>query len=471
MRSDFIVPPDHAALRSDDSTFDRSGVDLRIASDTGLLFPPSEEELARISIEFKREVIDSTAAIAMRPPIDPPRPRHPLAQSYVPSSSPGSIIRPELVLPRPVPRTPSPPRTALGGKRKRESVPEDEDEGNGVGNAARCPTIITYPEDNVFRQVVIGNGEDRVSPKRRRIQPSQGFYMLMEADCVPSQPRHDDPTRENFPEVSSQPANKQASPPSVTASQTQKEDSELEKSQVIEMLSKGVEQGESGDEEESTENILGGLGESRCSLPSLTPDNTQATSTDGTQSITTPAKPLLPAEVPTTVPDDVFGPVVLSVKANKISDRLPSEASKNNAGGDFSMSDSEDETANVSSKSIRFSLDGNTEKEHKVFRKTPFRPRPSLMVMEAERALAAESQDMLKPLASPKKKRVIGGVRGRKPKPTPSIKAEPSLENGPPSISASKPPSRVRRGRSASVQPEVPVFPKTPVRRSTRSRK
>jgi len=473
IRSDFTVPPDYAALRSDDSTFDRSGVDLRITSDTGLLFPPSEEELARISREFKREVVHSTAALAMQPPADPPRFRHPLAQSYVPSSSPGLFTRPEpqhLVPPRPVLRTPSPHRTVVGGKRKRVSTPEDGDEGNSVGNAARRPIVITNPEDNAFRQVMTRDDEGRVSPKRRRLQPSRGFHMLVEGDCVPTQPRAGAPTCDNSPEASSHASDKQASHPSIAASQIQKEDSELEKSQVFEMLSKGIEQGDSGDEEESTTNILGGLNESRRSLPALTLDNTQGTSVDGTRSrVATPIKSLLPTEVPTTIPDDVFGPVILSGKANKISDRLPPVASKKSNHGDFVTSDSENEIANVSSKSARFSLDGRAEKEHKVFRKTPFKPRPSSRVMEAEAALAAEvDDDVLKPLASPKKKRAIG-ARGRKPKPAPSIEAEPSPENGPPSISANNSPSKRRRGRS--VQPGVPALPKTPVRRSTRNRK
>ena len=303
--------------------------------------------------------------------------------------------------------------------------------------------------------------------------------VFVEAGCNPVPPRADPPICENSPEPSFQPAHRQVSPPSITTSRIQKEDSESERSQVIELLSHGVEQGESEDEEEPTGNTLGGLGKSQPSLPALTPDNTQATSTNNTQSgAGTPAEFQVPAEVPASIPEDVFGPIVLSAKANKISDELPPEVFEKDADGDIVMSDSEHEIANVSSKSTRFSLNGESEKkEHKVFRKTPIRPRTSLRVVDFEYALAAqveaESQDAFKPLPSPKKKRVVG-ARARKPKATPStIETEPTVdpENGLPSISASKPPSKLRRGRSTSVQPEIPALPKTPVRKSTRSRK
>ena len=482
MRSDFPIPPDHAALVSDDSTFDRSGVDLRITSDTGLLFPPPEEELARISKEFKREVMDSSAALAMRPPVDPPRHNHPLAQSYVPSSSPNPVSQPvpqHLVIPHSAPRTPSPPRTVLGGKRKRVPTPEDED--NGIRNFFGPSLAAVRPNGNIFRQAAIGNNEDRVSPKRRRLitrQPTWDLQMFMEAGYVPVQPPADPPTRENSPEPSSQLAHRQASPPPIPTSQIQKEDSEHEKSQVIEILSQAIEQGGSEDEEESTENILGGLDGSQRSLPALTAGNTQATSPNDTQSeVETPAEPQIPVEAPTSVPEDVFGPIVLSVKANKISDRLSLGVLEKGTDGDAFMSDSEHEASNVSSKSTRFSLDGKVEKkEHKVFRKTPIRPRVSLRTIEAENMLAAEieaeNQDMLNPLFSPKKKRAVG-ARVRKPKPGPSTEAEPAVSptNVFPSASTSKPPSKVRRSRSVSVQPEVPPLPKTPVKRSTRNRK
>jgi len=478
MRSDFTVPPDHTALRSDDSTFDRSGVDLRITSDTGLLFPPPEEELAWISKEFKREAMDSTATVAMRPPVNPPSLRHPLAQSHVPSSqAPFPKLRPQHpVFPHPVPRTPSPPRTVLGGKRKRVSTPEDED--NDGGNVAGPSTIAIRPSGNIFPRLAVRSNEDGVSPKRRRVgtrQQNWDFQMFVEAGYVPVEPPADPPARENSPEPSSQPAHRQVSP--TATSRIQKEDSELEKSQVIEMLSQVIEQGESEDEEESTGNILGDLGGSQRFLPAFTAESTQVTSPNATQSeVEASAKPQVPAKAPASTPEDVFGPIVLSVKANKISDRLPLGVPENDTSGGVVMSDSEHKTGNVSSKSTRFSLDDNVEKEHKVFPKTPIRPRTSLRMIEAENALAAEAeaegQDMLNPLLSPKKKRAIG-ARVRKPKPAPSTEAEPVVnpEVGPPSISTSKLPPRVRRGRSASVQPEVPALPKTPVKRSTRGRK
>lgn len=473
MCSDFAVPPDHAAPKSDDSTFDRSGADLRITSDTGLLFPPSEEELARISKDFKREVMDSAMATAMRPPINPPYLRHPLAQSYVPSSSPAKPQHP--VFPHPVPRTPSPPRTVLGGKRKRVSTPENED--HDAGNIAGPSTAVI--RSNIFRQVAVRNTEDRVSPKRRRLsghQPTWDFQTLVEPGYVPTQPPADPPTRKNSPEPSYRPTHRQAeSPPPIATSRLQKEDSELEKSQVIEMLSQRIEQGESEDEEESTENILEGLGGSQRSLPALT----QATSPNNTQSeVETPAGTQAPAEASAPVPEDVFGPIVLSVKANKISDRLPLWVLEKETDGDVVVSDAEHETGDISSKSTRFSLGGEAEKkEHKIYRKTPIRPRISSRVSEAEDALAAEleaeGQDILNPLKSPKKKKRAIGARVRKPKRAPSTEAEPAVnpEHGLPSASTSKPPSRLRRGRSASVQPEGPAPPKTPVKRSTRNRK
>ena len=479
MRSDFPAPPGHAALASDDSTFDCSGVDLRIASDTEILFPRSDEELARISKEFKREVMDSTVALAMQPPVNILRPRHPLAQSNV-LPSPDPVPGPELqhlVIPHPVPRTPSPSRTIPGGKRKRVSTPEDEQEGHDTGNIAGPSTIAAHPNGYVPRQVVTRNNEDRVSPKRRRLitrQQTWDLQMVAEAGYVPAHLDVDPPTRESPPE-SSQPAHRQTSPPPIATSQILKEDSELEKSQVIEMLSQNVEQGESEDEE-STRNILRGLGGSQRILPALTPDNTQPASADDSQSETeTPAESQIPARVPSPIPEDVFGPIVLSAKANKISDRFPAKVSKN-TDGDIIMSDPEHETANTSSKSTRFNFD-ESEKEGKVFRKTPFRPRTSSRVMEIRNLLVAEveaeNKDTLKPLPSPKKKKRAVGLRARKPSPTPSIEAEPTIgpEGGLPSVSASKPPSRLRRGRSASVQPEVPALPKTPVKRSTRGRK
>jgi hypothetical protein len=485
VRSDFTVAPDYAAIRSDDSTFDRSGVDLRITSDTGLLFPPSEEELARISKGFKREAMDSATTLPMLPRVDPPRHSHPLAQSYVPSSSPGLPSQPESqyrMIFRPGPRTPSPPRTVLGGKRKRVPTPEDED--NDIRNVAGPSTAAIRPNTNIFPQVAVRNDEDRASPKKRRLitrQPTWDFQMFLEAGFVPAQPPAqpptDPPTRENSPEPSSQPEHRQPSLPPIATLRIQKEDSELEKSQVIEMLSQVIEQGESEDEEESTGNILGGLDESQRSLPALTAGNTQSTSQNDTQSETeTPAEPQVSVEVPASAPEDVFGPIVLSVKANKISDRLPLVVLED-TDGDVVASGSGRETANVSSKSTRFSLDGEVEKEHRVYPKTPIKPRVSLRAIEAENALAAEieaeSQDALNPLSSPKKKKRAIGARARKPKRAPSTEAEPAVNPGSifPSISTGKPPSKPRRGRSTSVQPEVPALPRTPVKRSTRNRK
>ena len=467
IRSDFPAPPDHASLVSDDPTFGRSEVELRIASDTDVPFPRSGEEHAKISKRFKREAMDFAAASGVGPHNNPSRARHPLAQSYIPSSP-----QPEpqhLVVPRPVPRTPSPPRTALVVKRKRAPTPEEYDDVGNVGPS----TAVARPAVGIPRQGEARNNEGRASPKKRRLITRQQTWDLQkftEVGFVPTPPQVDPPTRENSPETSSQPAHRQASPPPILTSQLQKEDSELEKSQVMEMLSQEVEQGESEDEE-STENILGGLGNSRRSLPALTVDNTQSTTGANTQSeVGTPAESQVLAEVPISIPEDVFGPIVLSAEAKKISGAFEEDDNR-----DVVMSDSEH--AKVSSKSTRFSFDGKAEKErHKVFRKTPIRPRTSLRTMEAEQALAAqveaESQDRLKPLLSPKKKRAVG-AGAHKPKSIASIEAEPTvnLEGGLPSASTSKPPSKLGRGRSTSVQPEIPTLPKTPARRPTRNRK
>lgn len=470
MRSDLTRLPGDAAHRSDESIFNRSGADLRITSDTGLLFPPSEGEFARISSNFRRESMGPAVATTSQPPVDSPHPHHPLAQSYVPSSSPAPALLQEpqhLVPPHPVPRTPSPSPNVLGDKRKRAATPEDdedddEDEDNHARNAVR-------PTENVFHQVVTRDNEvGEPARKRRRLlthQPTWDFQMLTDAGYAFDQPRADTSIRGNSPESSN------------AASQMQREDSEIDKSEVIEMLSRDVDQGESEDEE-STENILGGLEESRRSLPALTTDNTQSASPNEAQSeVHTPAASLMPPGGPPSAPQDVFGPVVLSVKAKRISDRLSGDAFKDTSGSAV-LAGSERGSAkisSISSKSARFSLDGGVEKEeHKVFRKTPVRPRASssLWIKEAELALSAEAQaeneDVAKPLASPRKKRAIG-ARARKPKPTTSIEAQPTAihEDGLPSIPAGQFPLKLRRGRSVSVQP----IPKTPVRKSTRNRK
>ena len=463
IQSDFPAPPDHTDLASDDSTFDRSGADLRITSDTGILRPPSDEEFTRISKEFKREAMELTA-LATRPSTNPPRPLHPLAQSHIPSSP-----EPQpLVVPHPVPRTPSSSRTVLTGKRKRVSTFAEEE---NVAENVAGPSTIFRPGIDVPRQIEAKDNEDR-PPKRQRLisyQPIWDSQTFPGASFVSNPPCTDPPARENPLDPPSQPAHGQASPSPTATSQIQKEDSEIERSQVIEMLSQGAERVESEDEE-PTGNILGGLSESQHVLPALTPDDAQATSVSNTRSeVETPAESQVPADAPASIPEDVFGPVVLSAKAGKISDVF-----RKDADGDATMSDSGRVAAKISSKSTRFSFDGMAEKEHKVFPKTPMRLGTSLEAIQAGNVLPvdieAESQDVLKPLSSPKKKRVLG-ARARKPKSL--IEAEPTVnpEGGLPSISANKPPSKRRRGRSASVQPEIPAPPKTPVKKSTRSKK
>ena len=474
MRSDLPVPPNHATLASDDSTFNRYGANLRITSDTGVLFPPPEEELARIAEEFKREALNTATTHAIGSPINPSHSRrHPLAQLHVLQSGPQ-----HLVVPRPVPRTPSPPRTVLSRKRKRVSTPEDE-EDDDLGDIPGPSTGPGLFGDDAPRQFHAKKNDGFVPAKRRRLitrQPTWDLQMFLEAGYVPPPHSADPPTRENSPDHSSQSEQKEAAPPSVGMSRIQKEDSEIERSQVIEMLGSAVGQGGSWDEREPTGTILAGLEGSQHPLPALTADNTQTTSAANTQSdAVTPAGSQLSMGAIFPVPEDVFGPIVASVKANKISDRLPTEDPQNDQ--DLVMSDSEQEASQVSFKSTRFNLSGKAEKEGgKVFRKTPIRPRTSLRTIEAQNALAAEAEaenlDTLNPLLSPKKKRTTGG-RVRKSKATPSVEPESAIssEDSLPSISASKPPSKLRRGRSASAQPDVPALPKTPVRKSTRGRK
>lgn len=466
MCSDFPVPPDHAALASDDSTFNRSGADLRIASDTGLLFPPSEQELARVSREFKREAMNTVAALSTRPSTNFPHPHHPLEQSRIPSSGP--IAQPEiqhLVPPISVLRTPSPSRVVLGRKRKRFSTPENE-EDSGAGNIDR-------PSTNVPRQVGAKRNGDRTSAKRRRLstgQPTWDSQVFLETDPPHTRPRADPPTRENSPEPLSQPGRIQGP---LFPIQTRKGDSEVEGSQFVEMLSRAAEQGESEGEGEPTLITLPGPWGLQHTLPAQTVENSQPTSTGTTQpKLQTPAKPQAPADALTTVPEDVFGPIIFSVKANKVSDRLPAEVLGKDPDGGISIPDPEHETANVANKCTRFNLGGEVEKkERKIFRKTPARPGAFGSEDAPGTKVKTTSRSVQKTLPSSKKKRSIG-VRTRKQKATSSIEPEPAInpEDGLPSISASKPPPRLRRGRSATVRPQVPLS-KAPVRRSTRSRK
>lgn len=69
------APPNHAALAPDDSAFNRSGANLSIAFNTGMLFPLSKESISK---EFKREALNAAATLAMGLPTNPPRcRRHP----------------------------------------------------------------------------------------------------------------------------------------------------------------------------------------------------------------------------------------------------------------------------------------------------------------------------------------------------------------------------------------------------------
>jgi hypothetical protein len=452
-RSDFPAPPDHAALASDNSPFNRSGVDLRITSDTALLFPHPNRELGRVSKKLKREAMDTDAALAMRSPTHIPHPLNPSTQSHIPCS-PGPNLQPEpqhLVPPLPVLRTPSPLRVVLSRKRKRFSAPEDKEDDDSENLAGP-------------------------SAKRRKLidqQLSWDFQGFQETVCLPSPSRVDPPTRENSPEPLPQPADERGPLLPTGPSQVQKEDSEIERSRVIEMLSQVVEQGESEDEGEPTGLILAGL--SRNYLPALTAGSSQAIFGGNIQSkAETPAKPQVSTDDLAPVPEDVFGPIVFSAKASKISHRLSGEVPEKDVEGGIVVSDPELEIADVSHKSTRFSPNSKAEKkEYKVFRKTPIRPRVSSRVIEVENALAAEAEaegrDALKPLPSPKKKRATR-ARTRKQKATPPIEPAIDLEDGPPSISASGPPSKLRRGRSALDRSQAPLL-KTPVSKSTRIRK
>ena len=479
--SDFPAPPDHAALASDDSTFDRSGVNLRITSDTGLLFPPPDEELARISMEFKRGTMSTTADPQVRPPTNLPYLRHPLAQSYIPPSSPAPIVQPEaehLVPPRPVLRTPPPSRIIPTRKRKRASTPDGEEDRDDA-NLAGPSTAAVRSNKDVAWQTEARNKGGRISAKRRRRvsqEPTWDYPMLLEAGFIPILPRVDPPTRENALGPPFQPLPQLGPFPPVGTPQVQKERSEIEGFQVIKNPNWVAERGRLEGEIEPIGTTSARFGMSRDSLPALTADNSQVTSANTQPEVVTPAKSQAPADIPAPVTEDVFGPIVLSVKANKTSDRSLTDVPWREENSGVVVSGSEHEAANVSRKSTRFSLDGETEKrERKVFRKTPIKPRTSLRVIEAKEALAAEikaeGRDSVDPPLSRKKKRA-GGARVRKPKATSPVEPEPTTNPGEglPSISASNPPAKLRRGRSASTQPKAPSL-KAPVRRSARNRK
>jgi hypothetical protein len=192
---------------------------------------------------------------APEPPNDTSRVRHSLAQSRT-TSPLHPVYKPEL---HPVPRVPPPPGTVLGLKRKRASALDDDEVDNDTEKVV----------NDVPHQVEDEEGRGRV--KRRMFAAAAGF--------VSDPPHVDPPTRENSPEPSSQPMHMLASPPSVHASQLQGEDSETERTQVIELLSQEVEQGGSDDEEEPTGNLLEGLWESQGSLPEASiADNAPGTS-------------------------------------------------------------------------------------------------------------------------------------------------------------------------------------------------
>ena len=373
------------------------------------------------------------------------------------------------MVPHPIPRTPSPPRRVLIGKRKRVPTPEEE-EFDDVGNLAGPSTVFLQP--NISHRDEARNNEDRVPPKKRRLMTHQTLDSRMFSGPVfaPAPPYTNPPTSEGSLDPSSKSARRQAPLPFLATSRVRKEDSELERSQAIEILSNDVEQGESGDEDESTGDILRGLSKSQQSLPALTADNTQASTTADTQpEVETPAESQVPTKVPASIPEDVFGPIVLSAKASKISKVLEKDTYTDR---DLVVSYSKREATKSPSKSTQLSFSNIFEEEHRVLSKPPIGPG----ALQTEDALAteveAESQDVLNPLSPPKKKRAIG-ARARKPKSSFPIGAGSAVnpEDVLPSISAGKPPPKLRRGRSASVQPEAPAPPKTPAKRPTRSKK
>ena len=436
-----LVPPTHATAVSNGSPLESSGADPKTVSDTGISLHASHEEPIGASTESERDPTNADTAVSLQPLINPSNTHIPLAQYYAPSS-PGTMHQQEPQHPTtsyPIPCAPSPPHTILGVKRRRASTPGD---ANGaVGCASNA-----VANDSFTHQM---KGNEHGSPvKRRRVithQPDLDYRWVQEGGY----------------KGSSQPVHRKPSFPSIPTSQLQNEDSDNERSQVIELLSQKIEQGESEDEEGSTENILAGLIESRHALPTLAAVKTRENSKKR-------AKP--EAVTRTSIQK---GPIILSLNPNKFSDGLRAEVSQKDAGEDLANRDPES-TADISVKSTRFSVDDTVEKKvSRVFRKTPMKPK---VLRKAEDISAAEDEVEVKPLSLPKKKRAIG-AQARKRKAAQSTGKPELVDVSPgnelPSISANRPEaaSRPERGKSSPTRPEAPTPPKGPVRRSTRVRK
>ena len=402
----------------------------------------------------------NSAGLALQPPTNPPRPRHPLAQSYVPSS-PGTVYHPEpqhTAAPQPAPRSPSPAPAVAGVKRKRVSTPEDGKVDRDTRKVLGPPTAAVQTDGSDLHQAK--DGEGGVPAKRPRLFTQQldwNTQMFMDAGYIPASLYVDPPTRENTPEPSSQPVHMNASLPSIpSASQLQNEeseDSDFEKSEVIELLSREVEQGESSEEEGSTENILAGLEESQHPLPGLTPDNTRENSTEKTESeIATPDEARALVELPEVFQGNVNGDVVISDSGSQVVAKAPSLSG------------------------VRFNIGRETEKKRrKVFRKSPAPEaflRATRVEPEPTAEVKVESEDDVKPLPSVRKKRAIG-PQARKRRAASSVAPEPVADPGQalPSISASDHPSEPGRGGSESGRPQGPSPRRNPPRRATRSRR
>ena len=447
MRSDFAAPPDHAAIASEDSTFNRSGADLRIVSDPGFPFPPPGQQFSRLSKGFMRESMDTAVAHTTRPATNLPHSLHMLTQSYIPPPSDPILqsVPQHLVPPLPVLRTPSPSRIVPSRKRKRFSSPEDE-ESEGVGNLTGPSAYVVQLNDSVLRRVKAREGHDRFSAKRRRLNtpPNWDPQVLQETGSLPAPSRVNPPTRESTPEPSPRPEHESGSLPPFGPSPIQEEGSGIERPQDTTTLRQVVEQGESDDEGEPA---------------GVTRPNTE-----------TPAQFQVSAGALAFVQQDVFGPIVYSAKASKISDRLPAKAFEEEFVGDAVASSSKHKVTGASHKSTQFlSPNGKVEKKKfKVYRKTPIRPRTSLRTIEAENGLVAEAKAEGWE-CSPEGRRAAR-TRTRKQKVASPIEPAIDPEDGLPSASVSGPPSKLRRGRSETVRPQVPL-PKTPVRKSTRIKK